>query len=672
MTMIHRPKHRGKLAESTHSDVDELRSRLVAIVDFSNDAILSKSLDGVISTWNSAAERLFGYSKTEAIGQPITKIVPHELLDEENEILRRLRIGERIEHYETRRVGRDGRSVDVSLTISPLFDSTGAIVGASTIARDITETKQIEAALRESQAQQAREIAGARTLQGISTRLISESTPHSLYKLILDAATELVAADAASVQMLNPDHTLTLLASKNFHPESAAFWRRVELGSGSTCANALVDNQRVVVADIETCDFMAGTPDLQEYRRCGIRAVQSTPLQSRSGRPLGMLSTHWRTIHTPTEDEFRLFDALARQAADSIDRTLAEDAVRESEQRFRLIANTAPVMIWLSDVDKQVIYVNQPWLNFTGWPVDVVPGHRWIELIHPDDVERCGDAYVKAFDQRQPFQVEHRLRRHDGEYRWTVSTGVPRYDAKGSFTGYVGTAIDITERKLAEEVLSTVSQRLIEAQEQERTRLAQELHDDIGQQLVMVLLRLEAVKQRVEVPMPELGRDIGSVIETATTLSRDVQSLSRRLHSTQLKHLGLEAAARAVCAELSTESSLDVQFHSEESSLAGMPEDVSLCLYRVLQEALQNAVKHGRSRHIDVRLRNDASNVELIVRDSGIGFDPNTAFQGRGLGLVGMRERLKLVGGEVTIDASPAAGTTIRARVPLNFKGTVA
>ena len=340
----------------------------------------------------------------------------------------------------------------------------------------------------------------------------------------------------------------------------------------------------------------------------------------------------------------------------------------ESEERFRLITNTAPVMIWMSDVDKQVTYVNQPWLNFTGWPVNVVPGHRWIELIHPDDVERCGDAYVKAFDQRQPFQVEHRLRRHDGEYRWTVSTGVPRYDADGSFTGYIGTVVDVTERKLAEDTLSTLRQRLIEAHEEERTRLARELHDDIGQQLTVLVLRLEVVMQRVEIPMPELGLEIGSVIETATTLARDVQNLSHRLHSTQLAQLGLEAAARALCAELSERTTVDVQFHAE-SSLAGVPEDVSLCLFRVLQEALQNAVKHSRSRHIDVWLSNDASSVELIVRDSGIGFEPNTASQGRGLGLMGMKERLKSVGGELTIDARPAAGTTVRARVPLNFKG---
>ena len=202
-----------------------------------------------------------------------------------------------------------------------------------------------------------------------------------------------MASDAASVQMLAADHTsLRLLAWRNFHPDSAAFWQRVEVGAGSTCSKALRDNERVVVADIEACEFMAGTQDQQEYRRSGIRAVQSTPLRSRSGRPLGMLSTHWRTPHTPTEEDFRFFDVLARQAADLIERTLAEEALRESEERFRLIANTAPVMIWMSGAEKQITYLNQTWLDYTGRPLDAALGHRWIEVLHPDEVERCRDA----------------------------------------------------------------------------------------------------------------------------------------------------------------------------------------------------------------------------------------------------------------------------------------
>ena len=182
---------------------EEIRLRYAAIVESSDDAIVAKTLDGVISAWNAAAERMFGYTEHEAIGQPITMIIPPDLYEEEYEILRRLRAGERVDHYETVRVTRAGQCIDVSLTISPLRDPAGKIVGCSKIARDITKAKQVGAALRQSEQRLTREVAGAKTLQSISTRLISESTPESLCDQIVGAAMELMASDGASVHMLD-------------------------------------------------------------------------------------------------------------------------------------------------------------------------------------------------------------------------------------------------------------------------------------------------------------------------------------------------------------------------------------------------------------------------------------------------------------------------------------
>ena len=645
---------------------EEIRLRYAAIVESSDDAIIAKNLDGVISAWNAAAERMFGYTEHEAIGQPITMIIPPDLHDEEHDILRRLRAGERVDHYETVRVTKAGERIDVSLTISPLRDPAGRIIGCSKIARDITKAKQAEAALRQSEQRLAREVAGAKTLQSISTRLISESTPESLYAQILGAAMELMASDAASVQMLAADHaSLRLLAWRNFHPDSAAFWQRVEVGAGSTCSKALRDNERVVVADIEACEFMAGTQDQQEYRRSGIRAVQSTPLRSRSGRPLGMLSTHWRTPHTPTEEDFRFFDVLARQAADLIERTLAEEALRESEERFRLIANTAPVMIWMSGAEKQITYLNQTWLDYTGRPLDAALGQRRAEVLHPDEAERCREVYEKAFEQREPFQMEHRLRRHDGEYRWVVTAGVPRYDVDGSFAGYIGTAVDITERKLAEEALSTVSQKLIEAHEEESTRIARELHDDINQRLALVSVRLGYLKQSPPASAADLEQEIG---DSQPSRLRILWPIFRRCRTAftprRLELLGLEAAAAGFCEELSNRHGVTIDVHFENIPTA-LPREISLCLYRVLQEALQNVVKHSVSRHAHVSLNGQINTINLTVKDSGAGFDPHEAMRGPGLGLTSMKERLKVVGGQLSIHSQRGRGTMIHAVAPL-------
>jgi GAF domain-containing protein len=188
---------------------------------------------------------------------------------------------------------------------------------------------------------QRREEEAEDALHEISTLLIQEGNLDPLYNRILDAAMSLMSSDMASMQLLDPERNhLRLLAWRGFHPQSAIFWERVYLDSASTCGLALTAGSRVVVPNIETCDFMAGTPDLDEYRRSNIRAVQSTPLVSRSGQLLGMISTHWREPHQPAERALWRLDVLARQAADLIERgrTEAELALRNDAEK--VLANT--------------------------------------------------------------------------------------------------------------------------------------------------------------------------------------------------------------------------------------------------------------------------------------------------------------------------------------------
>jgi PAS domain S-box-containing protein len=314
---------------------DAANALLAAIVESSDDAIVSKDLDGVILSWNAGAERIFGYTAAEAVGRSITMIIPPDRLDEETEILARLRRGERIEHFETVRQTRDGRHIDISLTVSPVRDAAGRVVAASKVARDVTDRKRAEEALRRSERELAAELRAAQHLQEVSTRLIQADDVESLYEQILDTAVAVMRSDFASMQMLYPERggELRLLAFRGFDPEAAKFWKWVRADSTTTCGVALRACERSVVPDVMTCEFMAGTADLQVYLRTGIRAMQSTPLLSRGGRVLGMISTHWRNPHRPTERDLRLLDVLARQAADLIDRSQSEQALREADRR---------------------------------------------------------------------------------------------------------------------------------------------------------------------------------------------------------------------------------------------------------------------------------------------------------------------------------------------------
>jgi PAS domain S-box-containing protein len=350
---------------------------------------------------------------------------------------------------------------------------------------------------------------------------------------------------------------------------------------------------------------------------------------------------------------------------DITERKQVEAVLQESEERFRHVANTAPVMIWMAGTDRLCTYINLPWLQFTGRSYEEDLGNGWTKGVHPDDLQGCWESYAKAFDRREPFQIEYRLRRYDGEYRWIFDQGVPRLNADGSFAGYIGSCIDVTDRKLAQEAVSDMSRKLIEAHEQERTWIARELHDDINQQIALLAVNLEHFKQDVPSLAPPVMQRLEEIFEHVTRLGSNIQALSHRLHSSKLEYLGIAVAAASFCRELSDKHVVQVDFHSEDVPKE-LRQEIALCLFRVLQEGLQNAIKHSGSQRFEVWLRSTSSEIELSVSDAGIGFNPEEAIRGLGLGLTSMRERLKLVHGKLSIDSQPGLGTIIRATVPLS------
>jgi PAS domain S-box-containing protein len=346
-------------------------------------------------------------------------------------------------------------------------------------------------------------------------------------------------------------------------------------------------------------------------------------------------------------------------------RKRAEQTLRESEERFRLVANKAPVLIWMSGTDKLCTFFNQCWMDFTGRSIEQELGNGWASGVHPEDRARCLGIYSSAFDARVDFEMEYRLRRYDGKYRWIVDYGVPRFESDGAFCGYIGSCVDITDRKLAAESLEELSGRLITAQDEERRRIARELHDDFSQRLALQGIGLAQLwKKMPESEVAERAK-VQELLKGIQEISSDMHSLSHQLHSSKLEHVGLAAALKGLCEELSSRFKIEIAFIDHALS-PRIPKDVGLCLFRIAQEALGNVVKHSRAKQAQAEIYRTSNEIRLRIVDAGFGFDPELRNENAGLGLVSMRERLRLVGGRLSVQSAPMRGTEILAEVPLS------
>jgi PAS domain S-box-containing protein len=341
-----------------------------------------------------------------------------------------------------------------------------------------------------------------------------------------------------------------------------------------------------------------------------------------------------------------------------------ELALRESEKRFRLVANSAPVLIWMSGTDKLCNFFNQGWLNFTGRSLEQELGEGWASGVHPDDLDHCLATYSASFDARTDFEMEYRLRCFDGNYHWMVDYGVPRFETDGTFLGYIGSCVDITERKTSEECLHTLTGRLISAQEDERARIARELHDDFSQRLALLGIGLGQLWKKLSPEEVEGRSSVVEMLRETKELSSDLHTLSHQLHSSKLEHVGLVSAVQALCKEIGEKSKIEVHFTHREIPL-NIPKDVALCLFRVAQEGIGNVVKHSKAQSAQVELGANASGISIRISDQGRGFDPDIKSPGAGIGLIGMTERLRLVGGRLWVKSVPNLGTEITGEVPL-------
>jgi signal transduction histidine kinase len=274
--------------------------------------------------------------------------------------------------------------------------------------------------------------------------------------------------------------------------------------------------------------------------------------------------------------------------------------------------------------------------------------------------ERWKEVHRRGLQGETLRADEDRWDGKDGPHwaRWEVR---PWKTPEGTVGGILILAEDITRRKQMEEVLSNLSRKLIQAQEQERTRIGRELHDDINQRLAMLSIGLQQLQDNPA----DLQTRLQTLRTEATELSNDVQALSHELHSSKLEYLGVVSGMKSWCKEFGQRKAMEIDFKSDVSTV--VPFGIGISLFRVLQEALYNSTKYSGVKQIEVQLLEKFGEIHLIIRDSGTGFDVEAALQGKGLGLTSMQERVRLVNGTITIESKATGGTTIRVCVPVEL-----
>lgn len=424
----------------TEADRNLRADTLAAVVESSDDAIISMGLDTIISTWNRGAERTFGYAAAEVIGRPINILIPKGREDEEPRILERLVLGERIEHYETVRVRKDGKLLNVSLTVSPIHDGEHRIVGVSKISRDVTAQKKADAALRESEER---------------FRAIVEATPECVKVVAPDGT--LLAMNVAGCGMVEANCDAEVVG-KNIYDVIAPEFR-----------------EQFAEFNRKICGGTAGQFD---FRLVGLKGTQ-----------------RWMETHAvPMRDPASGKTVQLAVTRDVTARKEAEEKLRQSEEDLRALANSISQLAWMAHPDGYIFWYNHRWYEYTGATPEQMEGWGWESVHDPAMLDEVKRRWQESIDTGKPFEMEFQLRGADGQFRWYLTRVNPMRDPNGQVVRWFGTNTDVDEVRRMQLALKEES-RFLELLNETGKAIASKLDlDDVVQLITDSATNLSGAK----------------------------------------------------------------------------------------------------------------------------------------------------------------------------------
>jgi PAS domain S-box-containing protein len=635
---------RGVMVDITERRAaEEDRERLeMALRQMPGGVMVVEAGTGKLLIANEGVERIWRRPPTDLSELP------------EHPLSRSILTGEMVRDEERRIERGDGTPGQVSISSVPVRDSEGKIVAGVALLLDITG-REDEQAFHTGQKRVLEMIASAaplpETLKSI-LHLIELQSNGMLCSILLLGEDGLHVRHGAAPSL--PEGYLRAIDGAPIGPKAGS------------CGTAMYRGTQVIVTDILT------DPLWEDYRvlaqAFGLRACWSTPILSPDGAVLGSFAMYYHEPRRPNAGEMRLTSVATHLAGIAIERQRAEHALRRSEEKYRRIVDTANEGIWVVEDDTRIVFVNNRMAEMLGYSVDEMVGRSALDFI--------GDASRDEADRRAERrragigeQFDLNFRRKDGSDLWGIVSTTPVPGEDGQFGSALGMVTDITGRKRAEDELRRSSEqiremagKLINAQEEERRRIARELHDDIVQKIAVLAITMSRLKQKLPAGEP-MALEMAAFQQRIYGLAEDVRQLSHQLHPALLEHAGLRVALASFTEEFKRLEGIDVGLAVPENNDA-IPREISVCVYRVVQESLRNVAKHAQAKRAEVTLAIEDNTLLLTVKDEGQGFETDPA-RGEGLGLVNIRERIHLCRGTVEITSQLNRGTTLMARIPL-------